>query len=250
MHAEELNQRLSSSSTVWTLLRQAHEGTAEAAALAQEALFQRYREAVFAYLCGALGDRPVAEELTQEFAVCLVRGDFRHVDPQRGRFRYYLKTVLSHLVSNYRRRGRGQGAPLAPDDSRLADLAAPPEDLDRDFDERCRQQLLARTWQALEQSQPLYHTVLRLRVAHPKMASPELARLIGTEVGRPVTAEAARQAVHRARKLFADLLLEEVAQSLERPNLELVEEELRDLDLLAYCRPALERRSRRGEPPD
>src|SRR5262249_26305047 len=113
MHGEELNQRLSGISTVWTLLRQAHEGTAEAAAFAKEALSQRYRKAVSASLRSALGDPAIAEELPQEFAVSLVRGDFRNVDPQRGRFRYYLKTVLSHLVSNYRRKGRRLATPLA-----------------------------------------------------------------------------------------------------------------------------------------
>ncbi len=47
------------------------------------------------------------------------------------------------------------------------------------------------------------------------------------------------QALHRAK--FADLLLEEVAASLEPPTRENVEEELRDLDLLPYCQPALKR---------
>jgi hypothetical protein len=39
--------------------------------------------------------------------------------------------------------------------------------------------------------------MLRLRMAYPKMTSPKRARLIGGEVGWPVSAEAARQAAHR-----------------------------------------------------
>ena len=50
-----------------------------------------------------------------------------------------------------------------------------------------------------------------------------------------------RKLLHRARKLFADLLVEEVARSLGTPDAEPLEQELMDLDLLEYCRSALER---------
>ena len=51
-----------------------------------------------------------------------------------------------------------------------------------------------------------------------------------------------RQTLHRARERFADLLLDEVIQSLDHPDAERLEQELIDLALLEYCRPALERR--------
>src|SRR3712207_7176976 len=44
-----------------------------------------------------------AEELLQEFAVRFLRGDFRRADPQRGRFRDYVKTALIHLVIDHQR---------------------------------------------------------------------------------------------------------------------------------------------------
>ena len=48
--------------------------------------------------------------------------------------------------------------------------------------------------------------------------------------------------LHRAREKFADLLLDEVLNSLAEGSLPEVEEELIELDLLEYCRPALEKR--------
>ena len=52
-----------------------------------------------------------------------------------------------------------------------------------------------------------------------------------------------RQTLCRARALYADLLLSEVARSLRSPTCEEVEDELRVLNLLSYCRPALDRRA-------
>ncbi len=40
---------------------------------------------------------------------------------------------------------------------------------------------------------------------------------------------------------FADFLLQEVARSLQTSERDRLEQELIDLELLAYCRPALER---------
>jgi hypothetical protein len=52
--------------------------------------------------------------------------------------------------------------------------------------------------------------------------------------------------VHRARKRFAGALVDEVLNSLNPPTQEHLEEELRDLGLLEYCRPALEQRRNGG----
>ena len=53
----------------------------------------------------------------------------------------------------------------------------------------------------------------------------------------------ARVILHRAREQFADLLVDEVQQSLDTTDVGRIREELTDLNLLAYCKPALERRA-------
>jgi len=243
MKRDDLNQHLSQISTMWTVLRQAHAGTGAEATAAQQLLLERYGGAVHRYLTRALGDVHAADDLLQEFALSLVRGSFRGADPERKRFRFYVKTVLFHMVSRHGRKQRVK--PLAADSSDLANLAAPVDD-DRDFDESWREQLLARAWEGLNRSQPLFHEVLRLRVQHPKMESAEMAEELGHRLGKSLTADGVRQTLHRAREKFANLLVDEVAETLEDVTIERLQEELADLNLLDYCKPAMSRRKAAG----
>jgi hypothetical protein len=74
------------------------------------------------------------------------------------------------------------------------------------------------------------------------MTSGEMAANVSRQLGKPLNAAAARKAVERGHAKFADLLVDEVAQTLEDPCLEEIEAELRELDLLRYCKSALDRR--------
>jgi len=243
MMPKELNQHLSQISTMWTVLRQAHEGSAAEAATAQRLLLERYGSAVHRYLLRLLGDANAADDLLQEFALALISGSLRGADPERKRFRYYVKSVLFHLVSKHRKRQQRQARAVADDGPELAGLTAPGDDGDRAFDETWREQLLNRAWEALSRSQPSFYEVLRFRAEHPKASSEELAEQLGVRLKKKLTSSAARQTLHRAREQFADLLLDEIAHSLDEPTLAQIEEELAQLNLLAYCRPALQRRA-------
>src|SRR5580704_6272673 len=64
---------------------------------AMELLLAQYQVAIRSYLLGALQDLDAADEVYQDFAVKLVRGDFQNVDPARGRFRDLIKTALINL---------------------------------------------------------------------------------------------------------------------------------------------------------
>jgi RNA polymerase sigma-70 factor (ECF subfamily) len=68
-----------------------------------------------------------------------------------------------------------------------------------------------------------------------------MAEQLSATLGKPLTAAGVRQTLHRAREKFADLVLEEVLHSLATPTVEQLEEELTELGLLDYCRPALKR---------
>lgn len=124
--------------------------------------------------------------------------------------------------------------------------------MDHEFTVSWRNELLAGTWTALREyeteSQKPFYTVLRFRADHPDLRSPELAMEVSELLGRDIKAGNIRVLVHRAREVFADLLVRQVESSLEKPSIEELENELITLDLLSYCRPALEKR-RNGETP-
>ena len=251
MRPADPDPRLSQIMTLWSVVGQAHGPDAEAVAAAREQLLRRYGGAVRRYLLGALRDPEAADELAQEFAVRFLEGKYRGADPERGRFRNFVKGVLAHLIADHYRRRQAQPrhVPL-----NVEDVGAPyrdPADPDPLFVESWRQELLARTWQALADAeartgQP-FHTVLRLRVDQPDLRSAQMAEQLAARLGKPVSAAGVRQTLHRARDRFADLLLDEVAQTLGRSAVEDLEQELIDLDLLTYCQPALDRR--RGHAP-
>jgi RNA polymerase sigma-70 factor (ECF subfamily) len=234
-------ERLSRISTHWSALLQAHGRDGEHVGSAQQALLLRYSGAVYRYLLGAVRDPDTAVELSQEFAVRLLRGAFRNAQPRKGRFRDYVKTVLIHLVDDYHSSQRSRPGSLPPD------VAASGAGTDLDADDRFlqswRQELLDRTWKAIEAAQPTYHAVLLLRVSHPEVPSAQMAEQLSTQLGTRMSSDQVRKALQRSRVKFAELLLEEVATSLENPSHEELAGELSELDLLKYCRSALERRS-------
>lgn len=245
MSETDLNQRLSRISTQWSLLTQAHQGSSDLVSAAQQALMQRYCGAVYRYLLGIVRDADTADELAQEFALRFLEGDFHRVNPEKGRFRDFLKMSLRHLVIDHHRRKQRTPQALPEGGYEPADTSEP-ADLDGQFAESWRVELLNRAWEALkriehETGQP-YHAVLRYRADHPEVRSGEMAEKLGTTLGRDLTANGVRQLLHRAREKFADFLLDDVAQSLEDASRERLEEELVDLNLLEYCRPALDRR--------
>ncbi len=246
MDRESLAQRLSAISTQWTLLFQAHQGSSETVATAQSQLMQRYSGAVFRYFLGALRDPEVATELSQEFALRFVRGDFRRADPQRGRFRDYLKKALIHMVTDYQRMRQAWPRQLDPAAPELAD--SHPESIheEEEFLKSWREELLERTWKALAEAQPTYHAVLLYRLENPDAPSTGVAQELSVQLGKPLNAAAVRKATQRAHEKFADLLLDEIQHSLGTAATAALRDELIALDLLRYCRSALERREAKG----
>src|SRR5438128_2458180 len=152
MEQENPNQRLSRISTPWSLVCRAHQGPDGEAKAARQQLLERYGGAVRRYLRAVLHDADAADEVFQEFALRLVRGDLRGGDPHRGRFRNFLKGTLFHLIADHRKQQRQWPGPL-PDEA--AALVAHPEavEFDRQFMETWCDELLARAWAALAASE-------------------------------------------------------------------------------------------------
>jgi RNA polymerase sigma-70 factor (ECF subfamily) len=239
-----MDHNLATTSTLWSLVREANDGPEEAAQRAREVLLERYKGAVHRYLLGALHDPNAADDLAQEFYLRFVRGDFRNADPEKGRFRDLVKTTLFHLIIDHQRRLKARPQPLPPEDcgpaSAIEEAAV---NSDEQFLDSWRQQLLSQTWKALRGQDATYYAVLRLRAESNDLSSAEMAQRLTVQLGHAVSADWVRTRLKRAREQFADLLLDELAQSMDNPTRTRLEEELADLRLLAYCQEAVARRN-------
>jgi DNA-directed RNA polymerase specialized sigma24 family protein len=265
MVSQKQLERLSRIQTRWTLVLQAHRGEGEAVTYAQQQLLLRYYRPIYRYLRALVRAGDTAEELTHEFAVRFLRGDFKRADPSRGRFRDLLKQAVRNLAIDYWRRRQlernrtpfppprkwpkvprdGDWRRAPPEPKRAAGPNLDPAEDDRVFLRGWREEVLAQAWQALarfeDQSGCSYLTVLHLRATCPQLRCTELADLASTQLGKPLSETAFRQLLHRAREKFADLLVAEVARSLATSDPDAVEAELVELRLLAYCRQATTR---------
>jgi RNA polymerase sigma factor (sigma-70 family) len=240
-------QPLNQITTLWTMVRQAHNGPVEVNVSARGILLQRYGQAVRRYLLGALRDPHAADELAQEFAVRFLRGDLHRADPERGRFRDFVKGMLFHLIVDYYREKKRK-APLPLQHMDPADLPKELQDPDARFRDSWREQLLHDAWEALEEhqrqtGQPFF-TVLRFKADHRELRSPVMAKHLSELLGKSVGAAWVRQTLHRARDKYADLLVRAVLDTLANPTTEELTDELRDLGLLTYSEPALKRLTR------
>jgi RNA polymerase sigma-70 factor (ECF subfamily) len=229
--------KLSDLVTQWTLVLRAVSSDPDSVAVAE--VLPRYCESVNLYLRAVLQDPNEADDLCQEFAYRFARGDFRHVRPENGRFRDYVKVSILRLVQEHRRKVQRRACEELP---RPELLAAESEAVDTDFDAAFRTVLIDRTWLELSRSagseKPSFYDVLRRKADTPERTSAALAAELAVEFGKPFTAANVRQMIHRAREQFSAILRDQVAQLQPSSNSRPVDEELADLGLLAYCLPA------------
>jgi RNA polymerase sigma-70 factor (ECF subfamily) len=102
-----------------------------------------------------------------------------------------------------------------------------------------RKCILKAAWKALDKYQErttnnLFCTVLRVSAQYESADSPTLAKMVSEMSGQTLTPEAFRKQLSRARKRFADHIVQEVARTLIEPTLDGIKDELNCLDLMKY----------------
>lgn len=194
-------------------------------------LIERYGRAVRGYLAALLGEAD-AEDAAQEFALRLCNGLVRQWDPTLGRFRAWLRTTVHHFAEDFRRdraRRRRWFGPLPAD---VPALAAPPEEV---WLRLLRDELLSAALRAFRDGPPpagpLPCATAELLRDEPDLTGQSLADRLRDRTGRACTADNARKLRSRVLRRLAELLRGEVAQTLDSPSPEAVEEELRLLGL-------------------
>ena len=185
------------------------------------------------------GHRPEdAKDLTQEFfARLLERRNFDAVRREKGRLRSYLLVALKHFLANERHRGsaikRGQAQQLISLDEILAHQRSDLEPADA----LTAEQIYERRWALTVLEQVLVRLGDEFRAAEKASLFERLKELLADEPGRPSQAQIARelgmtenavkQAFHRLRERYRQILREEIAHTVATPGE--IEDELRHL---------------------
>lgn len=238
---QEFAPRLDQIETRWSLLRKAHEGTVVSGSDARNTLVMRYSPAIRSYVRAVTRNEEEADELAQDVVVRILKGDFAGADPDRGRFRDLLKVAVRNMVRNYwDKKNRRRTADLDVYDAEQGEVDAENDP----WLESWRNNLLEITWARLEQYQvdhdgSVAYSVLKLRAEHPQDDSTQLAEKLSESAGRPIKPDTTRQQLRRARVRFAEFLVEEIADGLDQPDPERVQQELISLGLFEHIKDAL-----------
>jgi len=222
--------------TRWSLVMDA-QAESPLAQRALEELCRIYWRPIYSFLRREGKTAEDTQDLTQDFfAQLLERGDFAAVRQEKGRLRSYLLGSLKHFLANDRRRAmarkRGEGrVPISFDYLRSEECVDVEEQAlspDRVYDRHWALTVLDRVFaRLLVEGQHLGRPGLTERLSELLSGEPDppAQSQIAREFG--MTENAVKQAFHRLRQRYRQLLREEVAQTVATPAD--VEGELREL---------------------
>ncbi len=199
--------------------------------------FFRYGNAIRGYITAILRDPLAAEEVLQELILAFLRRGGADTWPGKGRFRDYLKTAARNAAITYLRKVGKQ--PAAADLEAQADPQSSDEVADRALRsewQRCVIDRANRELESHERRSPgnLCFTVLQVVGEYRHEDSARQAEIASQRAKRPLTPEAFRKQVSRARRILAELILMEAGRGLGEPTAEDVEAELVELGLWGY----------------
>lgn len=222
--------------TRWSLVARAGQGDAEHRGEALEALCRSYWKPAYIFVRSTGQDEEVSKDVTQAFfARILEKGTLTLADPERGKFRTFLLTLLKRFLADWRDHGRalkrGGGIVHVPLDlAEAPPLVAGGESPEEAYDRRWAMTLMERTAAALrEEARTADRATLFTALAPFLSSDPDsgsYARIAGTF---GLSRGAVAMTVHRLRMRFRDLLRREIAETLaDASDLEAEMEALRE----------------------
>lgn len=240
--SEELSLNLGNIQTQWSMIRNAHQASEDLdESTARQQLVMRYAPAIRKFVQLVVKDHHLADELSQDAIMRLLKGDFSGADPNRGRFRDLLKTAIRNMARNHWSKQKVR----ATVDFEINDLGnEESSELDEQWTRQCRDAALTVAWDKLhefEESNPgnVGYTALKLRSQFPDADSPQLAELVSEKSGKTVKPDTLRQQIRRARLRFAEFLVADIADGLADPSPDNIREELVSLGLFSSVKDLL-----------
>ena len=225
--------------TRWSIVISAGRNSTPDSKRALASLCETYWYPLYAYVRRRVPNVDEAHDMTQAFFTELLERNFlRSAEPQRGRFRAFLLTAFKHFLSKEwskaktQKRGGGR-APLSLDfdsaDSTLRIEAESGLTAEQLYDQQWAIALLGRIMERLElESQQQAGTGNRFAELkgfiigdHSGATYADVAKNLGISEG------AAKKSASRMRHRFGELLREEIAHTVGRPDE--VEDEIRSL---------------------
>jgi len=223
--------------THWSMVLEA-QGESPAAQEALEKLCRIYWRPIYGFVRRQGVQPEEAKDLTQGFfALLLERRDLDTVRKEKGRLRSYLLTSLKHFLTNERTRAmtikRGEGQRLIPleafhERERAGFEPTDPASADHIYERR---------WALTVLDQVLVRLGDEYRVAGKMPLFDQLQKSLTNEPDHPsqadtahkfgMTENAVKQAFHRLRQRYRQLLREEIARTVMVPGD--IEDELRHL---------------------
>ena len=201
-------------------------------------LCETYWYPLYAYVRRRVTDMHEAQDLTQAFFAQLLDKNFiGDADPQRGRFRTFLLAALNHFLANEwdKARAKKRGGDririsldLGEGERRFCQEPATNVTAEKIYDRQWALTLLHAVLSELREEQEAggkkaqFEMLEPFITGQPKETSyAEVAETLGATVG------AVKVTAHRLRRRYQQMLQEEIAQTLTKP--EDVEDEIRGL---------------------
>ncbi len=212
--------------TQWSIVLRAAQPDDSAARAALEMLCRRYWFPLYAFARRRVATLPEAQDLTQEFFLRLLENNsLAAASPERGRFRSFLLTSLKNFLANEwdranaQKRGGGRER-LSLDwetgESRLSLEPTHTNTPEREFERQWALTLLDAVVRRLQDEFAASDKSRQFELLKETLTGGRAAMdYSATAAELQMSEEAVRQAAHRLRKRYRELLREEVAATVE-----------------------------------
>jgi RNA polymerase sigma-70 factor (ECF subfamily) len=215
--------------THWSVVLAAKDKASPEFAQALETLCRAYWYPLYAFVRGSGHSFHDAQDLTQEFFARLLAKDYlRVVEPEKGRFRTFLRMAMKRFLANewerVRAQKRGEGRAAVRFDTTMAETRFQEEHAERLapdclYDRRWATTLLDEAMARLEREYTTAGKKKELRQLKPHLTAergsipyPEIAAALQT------SESAARVAVHRLRRRFREAFRGVIAETVSTPE--------------------------------